>query len=64
METSFLDCYKVILSKVSFDQALLNKKFLKALNMLSEQEANELFAWVREMELYVLDNQASLKKTA
>ena len=46
MKTPFLDYYKLILDKVSFDQQLLMKEYRKALNVLTEQEAFDLQQWL------------------
>ena len=46
MAGSFLDYYKTILEKVSFDQALLQKELNKALNTLEPNEATLLKNWV------------------
>jgi hypothetical protein len=48
MKTSFLDYYKLILSKVSFDQQLLRKEYTKALNLLDQAEVQELNQWCRQ----------------
>lgn len=45
--TSFLDYYKIILEKVSFDQQLLAKEYRKALEVLSEHEVKDLDRWLR-----------------
>lgn len=64
MRTSFLDYYKVVLSKVSFDQSLLNKEYCKALQMLSEPEAKELSDWMSAMKLDVFQQQMPAKNIA
>lgn len=51
MKTSFLEYYKMILSKVSFDRQLLMKEYRKALQMLKGAEADELSQWLRDSEL-------------
>lgn len=48
MKTSFLDYYKLILSKVSFDQQLLRKEYTKALNLLDQSEVQELNHWCQQ----------------
>jgi hypothetical protein len=45
--TTFLDYYKTILNKVSFDRDLFDKEYIKATRHLSEQEINELNKWLR-----------------
>ena len=47
MKTSFLDYYKMILEKVSFDRRLLIKEYNKALQMLQPGEARELEYWLK-----------------
>lgn len=64
MKTSFLDYYKVILSKVSFDQALLSKEYSKALNVLSEPEADELSRWMTDTGLTAFQQRIPAKHTA
>ncbi len=44
--TSFLDYYKVILQKVSFDDALFVKEYQKALNSLEPDEISILNRWI------------------
>ena len=46
MATSLLDYYKIILQKVSFDQALLLKELNKALNTLDSDDASQLKNWL------------------
>ena len=46
MANSFLDYYKVILQKVSFDQALFRKELNKAFNSLNSNEAAQLRNWL------------------
>ncbi len=48
MKTSFLDYYKVILQKVSFDRKLFKKEYRKAIETLQESEAGILKRWIRE----------------
>lgn len=52
MKTSFLDYYKTILSKVSFDEQLLQKEYQKALNCLRSSDARELDSWISQAGLY------------
>lgn len=44
--TSFLDYYKVILQKVSFDDTLFLKEYQKALNSLEPDEISILNRWI------------------
>ena len=46
METSFLNYYKMILAKVSFDQALFNKEYKKALKLLKKHEIEKFHQWL------------------
>ena len=46
MPDSFLEYYKVILQKVSFDQALFRKELNKAFNSLNSNEAAQLRNWL------------------
>jgi len=48
MNTSFLDYYKMILEKVSFDKALFMKEYRKALRGLPPEETYKLNAWVKD----------------
>jgi hypothetical protein len=51
MANSFLDYYKIILQKVSFDQALFRKELNKALNTLEPRDVSELRRWLNSMGL-------------
>lgn len=46
MESSFLDYYKLILGKVSFDRKLLAKEYQKAVRTLKESEIQHLDQWL------------------
>ncbi|GGZ30989.1 hypothetical protein GCM10007049_24920 [Echinicola pacifica] len=46
MKTSYLDYYKMILKKVSFNRALLKKEYFKAIRSLSKNEADQLKEWM------------------
>ncbi|OJJ22185.1 hypothetical protein BKI52_09100 [marine bacterium AO1-C] len=46
METSFLDYYKLILAKVSFDHKLFNKEYKKALKSLKDHEVEKFHQWL------------------
>jgi hypothetical protein len=46
MNDSFLDYYKTILQKVSFDQALFQKEFRKALSNLDPKDGAQLKNWL------------------
>lgn len=48
MKTSFLDYYKMILQKVSFDPKLFKKEYKKAIKTLKTSEARLLEKWIRE----------------
>jgi hypothetical protein len=52
MKTTFLEYYKNVLDKVSFDHRLFAKEYYKALNMLQSNEINELNNWLRSRGLY------------
>ncbi len=47
MESSFLEYYKTILEKVSFDDWLYTKEFEKAKRSLSPREIQMLKAWIK-----------------
>jgi len=47
MAKTFLEYYKLILSKVSFDRSLLMKEYRKALKILNPNEQQNLTAWLR-----------------
>lgn len=51
MRKSFLEYYKLILSKVSFDKQLLRKEYRKAMHVLSEYETEQLIEWMNEKGL-------------
>ena len=46
MTNSFLDYYKTILTKVSFDRHLFQKEFNKAMNTLDADAASNLRQWL------------------
>ena len=46
MNTSFLDYYKMILEKVSFDPELMVKEYQKAQNSLGDHEIQDLRSWL------------------
>ena len=52
MNMSFLDYYKLILQKVSFDPVLLKKEYRKALQRLEPEEADQLKKWLRQKPYY------------
>lgn len=49
--TSFLDYYKTILEKVSFDSYLLTKEYRKALNTIHPSEIKEFEQWMKSKKL-------------
>jgi len=51
MTTSFLDYYKMILDKVSFDSNLLTKEYQKATRCLHSHEIGDLNSWLRSKGL-------------
>jgi hypothetical protein len=51
MKTTYLDYYKMILEKVSFDSNLFWKEYHKALRTLPSHEASELTHWLRSTGL-------------
>jgi hypothetical protein len=58
MKTSYLDFYKVVLEKVSFNSHLLSKEYRKAVRDLSEPEKKELTKWLKEVGLTRMVEQA------
>ncbi len=46
MKNSFLDYYKMILEKVSFDQTLLVKEYQKAMKLLEGDEKDQFHDWL------------------
>ena len=50
-KSSFLDYYKTILEKVSFDQKLLEKEYKKAKQLLKVSEVRELDYWMHHKGL-------------
>lgn len=51
MKRSFLDYYKIILDKVSFDHTLLRKEYRKATHHLEESEVEHLNSWLKSRGL-------------
>lgn len=52
MKTSFLDYYKLILDKVSFDRQLFRKEYHKAVKRLQKVERIQLHVWLKARGLY------------
>ncbi|WP_057938540.1 hypothetical protein [Algoriphagus resistens] len=50
-KNSFLDYYKTILEKVSFDEQLLAKEYKKAKKFLDNAEARDLDYWLQKKGL-------------
>ena len=50
MKKSFLDYYKEILEKVSFDQHLFRKEFSKAVESVERDEIQKLMEWIEERD--------------
>ena len=48
MKKSFLDYYKLILDKVSFDQQLFRKELTKALKTIDQHEVDDLLQWLND----------------
>ena len=44
--TTYLDYYKTILNKVSFDPYLFHKEYHKAMRDLNAQEMSDLIKWI------------------
>jgi hypothetical protein len=53
MTTTFLDYYKMILDKVSFDPRLLSKEYQKAKRDLHSDEIGDLNRWLMSKKLPV-----------
>ena len=51
-KNSFLDYYKTILEKVSFDRRLLTKEYNKAKHVLGTSEIRELDSWLMGKGLF------------
>lgn len=51
MKTSFLNYYKLVLDKVSFDPSLLAKEYRKAIRALPAGEAKDLDRWLQHRGL-------------
>lgn len=47
---TFLDYYKIILEKVSFDPQLFKKEYKKAIDVLSQSERTALNGWIKAMQ--------------
>lgn len=61
MKKTFLDYYKEILQKVSFDPHLLNKEYQKAIKTMSHAEARQFEKWAQEKGLSSLPAPAKSK---
>ena len=51
MERSFLDYYKEILEKVSFDSQLFYKEYKKAIKTINNSEIQQLEQWLHHKGL-------------
>lgn len=47
MKTTFLDYYKTVLDKVSFDHQLFAKEYRKAIERLDSREVKDLNGWLQ-----------------
>jgi hypothetical protein len=54
MATSFLDYYKMILDKVSFDHNLFMKEYQKATRNLHTDEIGDLNSWLRSKGFHAI----------
>jgi hypothetical protein len=62
MKITYLDYYKMILGKVSFDSNLVRKEYQKALRALPPHEMKELNRWAEAkgiMAPYFLQSRAA-----
>lgn len=61
MKTSFLDYYKLILKKVSFDSGLLAKEYQKAVKALQPDEVEEFQQWLENsnLQLKLMPNRSN-----
>jgi len=50
MKKTFLDYYKEILEKVSFDSNLLNKEYQKAIRCLKPSEVHQFNNWINQQD--------------
>ena len=53
MKSSFLDYYKVILSKVSFDRRLLRKEYRKAIRSIDKNDHEDFHQWMKSSNLKI-----------
>lgn len=53
MGKSFLEYYKVVLSKVSFDRKLFMKEYAKALSAIDHDEFDQFHEWLKRHNLRV-----------
>ena len=51
MKKTFLEYYKEILEKVSFDPYLFKKEFTKALKTIEEEDIGKLIEWLENRGL-------------
>jgi hypothetical protein len=49
---TFLDYYKTVLEKVSFDYHLFIKEYRKAMNILGPEERDALDGWIESRRLH------------
>jgi len=53
MKNSFLEYYKIILDKVSFDPTLFTKEYQKATRSLRTDEVGDLNSWLQSKGLQI-----------
>ena len=46
MKHSFLDYYKMVLERVSFDKELFNKEYKKAVKTMRAEQIDEFNRWI------------------
>ena len=64
MKTSFLEYYKNILEKVSFDFELFTKEYDKAVRTLNRKERDELNRWLMDKNNIKVNSAVEQKQEA
>jgi hypothetical protein len=63
MRTTFLDYYKMILDKVSFNPNLLTKEYQKAVRTLKADEVGDLNSWLMSRGIQSFSSDPAKRQT-
>lgn len=58
IKSSFLNLYKTVLDRVSFDVRLFHKEYEKALSFLNRRERQELNSWIQQNYRHIIQDES------